>query len=221
MTKTSKPMPAKKVVDKLPKKLVGKIAEQNSHVASLRFAVVLLVLLNCSMLYFVSTVQRDLLVHIPPDLRSGAVMQANEIPSASVFNNTVYIWQAINTWTKSGEVDSFALVDRYSAFITPGFAQSLKDEYKKNQFDIRGRQRRMYLLPGSEYTDNRVIVKNRGQSWVVYLDVMVEESLEGTVVKQTPIRYPVIVERADFSKDTNPIALQLAGFYEPPRRIGG
>ena len=44
-------------------------------------------------------------IHVPPDLRNGATIQANaspEVPDTTVYTFAFYIWQQINHWQKIG-----------------------------------------------------------------------------------------------------------------------
>ena len=47
----------------------------------------------------------NITVHIPPDLRSGAVMALHEVPAANVYAFAFYIFQQLNRWPDDGAED--------------------------------------------------------------------------------------------------------------------
>jgi integrating conjugative element protein (TIGR03746 family) len=46
-----------------------------------------------------------LTVHIPPDLRAGAVLAVDDVPPANVYAFAFYIFQQLNRWPEDGATD--------------------------------------------------------------------------------------------------------------------
>ena len=58
------------------------------------------------------------------------------------------------------------------------------------------------------------------QSWIVWLDLELLESVKGMTVKHTTIRYPLRVVHYAVDLETNPWGLALDGFGgDGPRRL--
>ena len=52
-----------------------------------------------------SQAPKQLRVYVPPDLRSGAVLAAEEVPPANVYAFAFYIFQQLNRWPDNGATD--------------------------------------------------------------------------------------------------------------------
>ena len=52
-----------------------------------------------------SQAPKHLTVHIPPDLRSGAVLKIDEVPPSNVYAFAFYIFQQLNRWPNDGTRD--------------------------------------------------------------------------------------------------------------------
>ena len=52
-----------------------------------------------------SQAPKQLTVHVPPDLRSGATLAVNEVPAANVYAFAYYIFQQLNRWPNDGAKD--------------------------------------------------------------------------------------------------------------------
>jgi len=50
-----------------------------AHIITLRSVIAVLVIINCSLWVGWRDSNNDVRIHIPPDIRSGAILQANEI----------------------------------------------------------------------------------------------------------------------------------------------
>jgi integrating conjugative element protein (TIGR03746 family) len=164
---------------------------------------------------------RHLTVHIPPDLRSGATLAADEVPPANVYAFGFYIFQQLNRWPQDGAQDYGLAIFRVSPYLTPRYrADLIADmDLKGKQGELAYRVRGVQEVPGHGYEQRRVDVLAPGV-WVVWLDLELLESVKGMTVKKTTIRYPLRVVRLAVDPETNPWGLALDGFAaEGPRRL--
>ena len=77
----------------------------------------------------------------------------------------------------------------------------------------------MQAIPGHGYEERRVDVLSK-DSWIVWLDLDLLESVKGMTVKHTAIRYPLRVVRHAVDLEANPWGLALDGFGgDGPRRV--
>ncbi len=192
-----------------------------AHVHSLRGVIGILVLVIAGLWFGWSQAPSRITVHLPPDLRSGATFAINEIPTASVYAFTYYIFQQLNRWPEDGAQDYGRAIFRVSAYLTPQYrAWLIADmEHKARQGELSYRVRGLQEYPGRAYSEERVEVLNR-ESWIVWLDVDLVESVKGMTVKQTAIRYPLRVVRQAVDLEANPWGLALDN-YGPtgPQRL--
>ena len=160
-------------------------------------------------------------VHIPPDLRSGAVMTLDEVPPANIYAFAFYIFQQLNRWPDDGAEDYGKAIFRIAAYLTPSFREQLiaDMEAKGKQGQLAHRVRSLQAIPGQVYEERRVDVLSK-ESWVVWLDLELRESVKGMTVKKTTIRYPLRVLRYAVDAEANPWGLALDGFAaEGPQRL--
>ena len=160
-------------------------------------------------------------VHIPPDLRSGAVMALDEVPPANVYAFAFYIFQQLNRWPDNGAEDYGKAIFRIAAYLTPSFREQLiaDMEAKGKQGQLAHRVRSLQTIPGQAYEERRVDVLSK-ESWVVWLDLELKESVKGMTVKKTTIRYPLRVLRYAVDAEANPWGLALDGYAaEGPQRL--
>ncbi len=162
-----------------------------------------------------------LIVHIPPDLRSGAVMAPGDVPAANVYAFAFYIFQQLNRWPEDGARDYGRALFRVSPYLTPRYRTELMTdmELKGRQGELVHRVRGVQEVTENGYESRRVEVLAPGV-WVVWLDLELTESVRGMTVKQAAIRYPLRVVRLDIDPETNPWGLALDGFAgDGPRRL--
>jgi len=164
---------------------------------------------------------RHITLHLPPDIRNGAHMKIDEVAPSNVYTFAYYIFQQLNSWPKSGAEDYGANIWRLSAFFTDAFQQALLRDLDErgHRGELAYRKRALFESPGTAYEDWRVQVLSDG-SWVVLLDLEIEETVRGVTVKNPVLRYPLKVFRARADPERNPYGLVLAGFAgEGPRRV--
>jgi integrating conjugative element protein (TIGR03746 family) len=192
-----------------------------AHVRSLWAVIAIQTMVIAGLWYGWSQAPRELTVHIPPDLRSGAVLALNEVPPANVYAFAFYIFQQLNRWPEDGAHDYGRAIYRVSPYLTPRFQAELLTEldHKGRRGELAYRVRGMQEIPGHGYAERRVDVLG-GDVWVVWLDLDLLESVKGMTVKRTAIRYPLRVVRFAVDLETNPWGLALDGFEaDGPRRL--
>ncbi len=192
-----------------------------THISTLRIALVAVTVLAVFMGWGWHNAPRTLTVHIPPDLRSGSLQPAHEVPQANVYAFAYYIWQQMNRWPENGQEDYGRNLFRLSAYLTPAFrAQLTQDmEERGRRGELLRRVRSVHEVAGTGFEPRRVEVIRDGDAWVVWLDLEINESVRGMNVKQTAVRYPLRVVRLDVDRERNPWGLALSGFASPPARI--
>lgn len=159
-------------------------------------------------------------INYPPDLRNGATLKLGEVPPANVYTFAHYIFQQLNYWPEDGSQDYGKAVFRFAAYLTPQYRQQLLDDLKeRGKAGELQRTRTVAEIPGHGYAENRVDILGNG-SWIVWLDLQMNETVNGVPVKQAALRYPIHVVRYDVSRETNPYGLALDGYSdEGPRRL--
>ncbi|WP_428776372.1 DUF2895 family protein [Vibrio sp.] len=197
----------------LPQKMVSRLQENANHVQSLRMMIGLLSLLLGMALIALYRAPDKITFYVPPDLTNGAVMGVGDVPKATVLTNTAYLWIELNTWMNGGQKDAFENLENYQFYFGERFIRELTAQY--NELNGKGelnRKRRLTLIPGtlSEF-DKRVIVQSKNNSWVVLLDVIVEDFFLNERVQYAQVRYPLIVERIETNYDQNPIGMIITG----------
>ena len=152
-------------------------------------------------------------VHIPPDLRSGAVMALNEVSPANVYSFAFYIFQQLNRWPNDGAEDYGKAIYRIAPYLTPSFRQHLIEDMdtKAKHGELANRVRSLQAIPGEGYEERRVDILGN-EAWIVWLDLELKESVKGMLVKQTVIRYPLRVVRYAVDAEANPWGLALDGY---------
>ncbi len=168
-----------------------------------------------------SQAPKQLTVHVPPDLRSGATLGVEEVPPANVYAFAFYIFQQLNRWAEDGARDFGQAIFRVSPYLTPKYrAELLGDlDLKGRRGELAYRVRGVQGIPGHGFEERRVELLGDGV-WVVWLDLDLFESVKGMTVKKTAIRYPLRVVRHAVDLEANPWGLALDGFAgEGPQRL--
>ena len=192
-----------------------------SHLRSLWAVIALQGLIILALWVGWSQAPKQLRVYVPPDLRSGAVLAAEEVPAANVYAFAFYIFQQLNRWPENGATDYGSAIFRISPYLTPRYRNDLIEdmELKARRGELAYRVRGVHEVPGHGYEERRVDVLS-SDAWIVWLDLDLLESVKGMTVKQTTIRYPVRVVRQAIDPETNPWGLALDGYAsDGPRRL--
>ena len=184
-----------------------------AHLRSLWIIIGIQVVISLDFWYGWSQAPKQLTVHVPPDLRSGATLAVGEVPEANVYAFAFYIFQQLNRWSEDGAKDYGMAIFRVSPYLTPRYrADLIADmELKGKQGELAYRVRGVHEISGHGYEERRVDVIAPGV-WVVWLDMDLFESVKGMTIKKTAIRYPLRVVRLAVDPESNPWGLALDGF---------
>lgn len=196
------------------------VASRDAHVTTLRVACGVL-LLGCGALWYGwNQAPQNLVIHNPPDLRSGSVRKWWEIPPSTAYSFGFYIWQQLNSWPTNGEIDYLRHIHTLNAYFTPSCKVQLDNEYqtRKGRNELKGRVRSIAEIPGRGYSDLSVRVLGR-DAWVARLDMVVREFYAGEPIRDVFVRYPLRVVRADVDPEKNPFGLQIDCFEGVPQRL--
>lgn len=201
----------------------NEVQHLQSHVKTLRIAVLVVLLLALFMGFGWLRSPKNLMIHVPPDLRSGSTRLWWDVPPESVYTFGFYIFQQVNRWPTDGEVDYDRNIFALSAYLTPACHAFLKNDYRirRDNGELRKRVRGIYEIPGRGYGDDpttRVRVIS-GNEWLVTLDVAADEYFGSEQVKRALVRYPIRVVRMDVDPERNPFGLALDCYDAAPQRI--
>ncbi len=135
-----------------------------SEIRKIRWAEVLIL----ALWFGWSQAPKELTVHMPPDLRSGAVLAVDEVPPSNVYAFAFYIFQQLNRWPKDGARDYGQAIFSVSPYLTPKYrADLIADmELKGQQGELAYRVRGVQEIPGHGYEERRVDILKDGV-WVV------------------------------------------------------
>jgi len=201
-------------------KFRSKLKQTDAHIVTLQMALAgaFVVILFLMLLY--SNAKEEQLFRVPPDLRQGVVMRANDIAPPTVYSYTYYIMQQLNNWPKSGDIDFAERIYYLQAFLTPGFRQTLTNELneKSAKGELRLRVRKIQELVGHNYSEQRVLIESEN-SWVVWLDLEINETVYGKPVKTVYVQYALRVVRYDVDPETNPWGLAISEYASTPKKL--
>ena len=99
----------------------NEIDNVRAHLRSLWAVIALQVLIIAGLWVGWAWAPDRLTVHIPPDLRSGAVLSVGDISPANVYAFAFYIFQQLNRWPEDGARDYGSAIFRVSPYLTPRF----------------------------------------------------------------------------------------------------
>lgn len=196
------------------------LAARDAHIKTLRLIVCLMLLLISALWYGWQSAPRHLTIHNPPDLRAGSTRPFWEIPPGQVYAFSFYIFQQLNRWPVNGEEDYQRNLSALSAYLTPACHSQLEQDFqnRRNAGELRDRVRGVYEIPGRGFSNQRVEVLSR-DSWIVNLDLTVDEYYQAEPVKRALVRYPLRVVRYDVDSEKNPWGLALDCFAKQPQKL--
>lgn len=197
----------------LPKRFQTQVEISRTHIVTLRGVIILLALMCLGLWYGWTTAPKDIIVHIPPDLRAGASASVNAVPAENVYVFASYIWQQLHRWSTNGDDDYAANIYRLQNFITPRFYAWLEKDYQNKyaKGELRNKIRAAAEIPGHNYEPDRVVILGDG-AWLVWLDFKIDEWVGELNTKSVGIRYPMRVVRFAVDREQNPWGLALDGY---------
>ena len=95
------------------------IDNATAHLRSLWLVIGLQMAVIAGLSYGWSRAPEHLTVHIPPDLRSGAMQHHTAVPAATVYAFAFYIFQQLNRWPEDGSRDYGHAIFRIAPYVTP------------------------------------------------------------------------------------------------------
>ncbi|HIF9337788.1 DUF2895 family protein [Photobacterium damselae] len=205
---------------RLPKKHYRYTDEVNDHIKTLRFGGVILSAIIAAGAVCYYRFPSQILLYNTPELNGGATRTIDEVPPYSVYTFALYVMQQIyNTGDVETGIDKN--IYAYAPFLSPEFQQELRIKAKldnEQAIAVKGVAQEVREMTGVRFNDDHIFQLTPSK-WVVYLDLQVVDRLNGQIIKDADIRYPIVVEKADFDPLKNPIGLRLTGFYQHPTRI--
>ncbi len=163
----------------------------------------------------------QLRVHIPPDLTKGAVLRPGDPGRSDVYTFAHYIWQQLYRWESDGAKDYEKQIHALRSYLTPACYQNRLDDaaVRVRRHELQKRARSVSEIPGRGYEGKRVHVQVAQQSWVVYLDLHIQETMMGEPIKNRLVNYPIQVVRFDGDPETNAFGLAVDCLADRPRVI--
>lgn len=153
--------------------------------------------------------RNEITVYYPPNITLSTIMKAGSIPEETVYSFVPLIMQQLFLWEKNGEEDYANNRIRWRAFLTERYQRAILDEINegKHRGTLRGVTRRMQVLPSSIYNDDSVQIV--GNSWLVWLDVEVTDTVNSVPINTSIRRLGVRVIRFDVNREVNPWQLAI------------
>ncbi len=183
------------------------------------FTIAALVIVNFIAIFHLINAPKMLHVYLPPDMSHGAVVKPNEVPKSTVYSFAFQIFTAINSWPESGTKNYNKNLNNYRNYLSSSFLQSLKEDVQNRAATgALVRSRIMSGVTGMGYRDVEVKFLGNGL-WHVNIKLQIVESLDGGVLKNVIMDYPLIVRQVNESIQINPFNLVIAGFYQQPYLI--
>ncbi|MBK5944841.1 PFL_4703 family integrating conjugative element protein [Halorhodospira halophila] len=191
-----------------------------AHVRTLRVLAAGLALACAGLWWGWHTAPEDIRVHQTPELRTGGVMEAGEIPEPVVYTFTFYIWQQLWRWEDDGADEYPENIWRLQSYMTPRFLQVQEADLERRaqSGELDNRSRYIREIPGARFEPARV-ERLGDDTWQVFLDVEIQEYIDGELVKDIEVRYPLRVVRFEVDPEGNPWGLALDGYTGEPERL--
>ena len=192
--------------------------QKNGVIKSLWIVIGLLVCLNIYLTFNLSAVPNRLRIFVPPDLSRGAMIQPGNIPKSTIYSFAFQIFTAINSWPQSGDKEYGKNINSYRNYLSPSFYQQLiEDKQTRTTNGELQRKRIMSGVSGYGYKPSDVKALGNG-TWLVNIHLQIMEYLEGSVIKNVIMDYPIMVSRVHDSITVNPWGLTISGFSGQPYR---
>jgi integrating conjugative element protein (TIGR03746 family) len=161
----------------------------------------------------------NLTIHIPPDIQNGATIKVGFIPPSLIYSFTYQIWQEVNSWPQSGELDYKKNSQAHWAYFTQRGLNALNDEFDELKSSGQlSRTRFMQGLSGAAYDSANVKILDKN-TWEVDLKMHLIEYKNNQPVKDVDIIYPLRVTRINLSPKDNPYGFAIDGFVSEPQRL--
>ncbi|MEO0436604.1 MAG: TIGR03746 family integrating conjugative element protein [Pseudomonadota bacterium] len=196
------------------------VDSKNYTIRIQQIGLVLLSVLLVLALFGWSQSPKKITLHYPPDLTGGVVQTLGTVPKANVYSFTFYVFQQLNRWPDNGTDDYYERIHALKHYTTPAcFEERLADfEARERNNELTGRSRAVWEIPGRGFSLDRVKTTSNS-SWMVGLDLHVQETFRGERIKDRLIHFPISVVRYDVDPELNPWGLALDCYAGKPRHI--
>lgn len=191
------------------------LQNRDSHIWSLRIALLMLAIICGVQLVIINNQQNDITVHVPPDLSKGALIKPGEYQAPNAYVFATHMWQVLNSWPASGKTDYKAAIEVNQCYLTPKFAGWLIDSFAQKMRDGElDRKRTVHSVKPFDES----MVKNQGANvFLVGITLHLLEQLGRETIKDTTIFYPLRV--VPDTRACNKMGMALDGFYDEPKRV--
>lgn len=181
--------------------------------------IAILIFLNLFLLLALANTPSRLRVYIPPDLSHGAIINPHHIPRATVYAFAFQIFSTVNSWEGQNDKEYAKNINDYKNYFSGQFYQALqKDNANRAENGELNRSRMMSAVSGMGYQPSDVTVLGNG-SWLINMHLQIIETLDGAVIKNVIMDYPLLIFRVHAPIQVNPWGLEIAGFKSSPYRI--
>lgn len=196
------------------------LAAKDDTIAAQKQAIWMLGAFIVLLLIAVIVMPKRITVHIPPNLSGAVTTGTTSIPDPNIYTFAFYIFQQLNRWPVDGGSDYETRINTLKNYMTPAcFQNRLGDlEQKRLDRELNERERSIWEIQGRGYSPRRVI-KESDSSWLVSLDVHLQETMLGELVKDRLVNYPMRVVRYNVDNELNPYQLALDCFSAMPTVI--
>ena len=164
-------------------------------------------------------VAREHRLSLPPDLRFGSKLTTGAIEPQEVYLFAGSVYQQLYLWLQDGNADFSDNIQRLRYLITDDFHQFLLQKHGEltKRGELKGRKRN--LQPAGVYQGG-LVKQTAKNAWVVQLDLILNESLNGIKIKdRIAVREHIPVIYKDINSAYNPWGLLLDVPQQPFIRI--
>lgn len=195
-------------------KPLNALNERDSHIWTLRMALVIVGCIALALADILYTRQNDFFLHVPPDLSHGANIKPGELQAPNAYAFASFVWRGLNDWPLTGKTDYPTNIKKLECYVSPTFLQWIqKNQKEKNDSGELSRTRSLSL---DDAFTNDMVNPIGNNVFDVALTAKIHERIEGLPIKDIIVRYPLRVV-AD-TRPCNLMGMALDGFYEQPER---
>lgn len=171
-------------------------------------------------------------VHQPPDRMISSYSPIMEIPKHKAYAFAKDITQMLMLWPENAKKDFVDNMSKLQHYLTDDAKVSIYN-FVNNPHEelgfwgddrissqrLSGLQRKLFPHQTEYYRESSVVSLDGGDTFVVYLDFVVEDTMLNSEIFEGTIRYPVIVRRWPVSYAKNEQGLAWGGLLGNPERI--
>lgn len=212
-------------------KYINALTGRDKHIQSLRIVIVVLLVIILALAWGWKSAPKDLLIHIPPDTRTGSTRLWSDIDPSNIYGFAFYIFQQLNNWPTNGEADYIRNINKLTPYLTPQCKTLLLSEYEDRRLagELRERVRTIGEIDGrginsdvknyqtGEFEPRVKILSTR--AWVVTFDFYIDEYYKGESIKRTMARFPLSIVKSDTDPEANPWGLKLNCYASQPLKL--